>query len=155
MKRSCIFMCFVCVIVLTSCSRAPELIFFNNSGYSVKICVESFLMVSDDYKVRFYGPIEHGNTVEFSYTFDQQISIQTETTNWVYQSTEYLPREYFGLSSSAEIRFQLESTGEIYVLLPTEEFPLTDFTNQPPGFPLKPILQPLSDEGYTIIQEAP
>jgi hypothetical protein len=44
------------------------------------------------------------------------------------------------------MRIQLESTGEIYVLLPTEVFPLKDFSNQPPGFPLKPIIQPLPNQ---------
>ena len=138
MKPNIIVLCiaFVCVFILSSCTFAPKIVLLNNSGYTVKV----------QQGTKTIGIVNTGQSVEFYYpSADQMVFIKTETTSWSYNfTTNSPPHEYFlppPERRERKLRVQLEATGELYLLLPTEEFPLTNFTNQPSGFPLKPIVQ--------------
>ena len=123
-----------CAFVCSSCVVVQELIFFNNSGFDVKLQLEDGS--EKYYNVKFNGTIENGYSVKFQYPVHQRVLIQTEATNWVYSFTNFPPRKNGHVRK--EIRVQLEATGDIYLLLPTEEFPFKYFTTQPIGYPLRP-----------------
>ena len=135
LNTMCLFFVFICFFTLSACSPSYTLILYNNSGGTVKIQLgdNGIIYIIED---------EHEATLGY---FDWvPIIVQAETTNWVYNITNSPPRKYgaprgWGLRN--KIYFQLETTGEIYTMLPTEEFPLKDVTNQPPGFPLRPITE--------------
>ena len=114
--------------MLSGCPVTYKLFLFNNSGFTVELKIEEGQVYT----------IKNGGEVMGNEPFFSRFSIHTGTTNWIYCTTLFPPREYY---QSAKIRVQLEATGEVYVLLPSEDFPLTNFTNQPAGFPLKPIIQ--------------
>ena len=117
------------IIFFSSCSVAPKIIFFNNTDFQVEIFNNKTRLVV----------IEPKHNKELYYPITQTINIKTQTTNWVYSINNYPPIEYYKPNGRSEkMRFQLEATGEIYVLLPTEIFPAKDFNNQPIGFPIKP-----------------
>ena len=147
-----------CCCLFYSCVPLSKYKFYNNSEHTVKTLIyadiirtrenehDATIAPSSISKPSMIHVVEKGHNV----TLDNfwRFAIQTEKTNWIYCITNYLPHEYnqaWGLFGNIK-RFQIEPTGEIYVLKPTEEFPLKDFNNQPPGFPLKPINQPFPSE---------
>jgi len=136
-KNLCLCLAFICMFTLSSCFPVHRFSIFNNSGVTVEI--------QSEYNVT--RTIENGHNVTFDDPFNLQISNLTRQENWMYciGLTNYPSCEKYcqtGLFSLHKIRIQLESTGEIYLLLPSEKFPLKDFRSQPQGFPLKPIIQP-------------
>lgn len=124
-----LFQTILLVFILSSCSIKPKLVFYNNTEFIIEIKNDKDLL----------GKVNGGHEINFSYPITQNFSINTGETNWIYKITNYPPVENYRRNTRATIYMQIESTGKIYVLKTTEEFPLTDFNNQPPGFPLKPI----------------
>lgn len=134
MNQSVIWFCvsFLCIAILSSCSPRPVIILLNNSEAVVEVQVDGTTRIK----------INHGQQEKINDFFKYptfKISIDRGTAKWIYDKTTWPPDNYWrGRNFSTIVKFQIEVTGYIYVLLPTEDFPLKDFTNQPPGFPLKP-----------------
>ena len=138
MKQNVMVLCLalVCTFTLSSCFPIHRFLVFNNTGDSVEI--------QSQYNAT--QTIEDGHYATFDDPFNLQISFPAKGKAWTYCITSYPScKKYCQTSglSTHKIRVQLEATGEIYVLLPSEKFSLTDFNNQPSGFPLEPIIQPV------------
>jgi len=115
------------VASVVSCSRPARMKLYNHSGFDITI-------------VSSRSDIEIANGQSSVFMFPAETSalmIQVDSTAWEYEMP-YPPREYCDPTAASVIHAQLEPGGRLYVFLPNTQFPVTDLSLQPDGFPLEP-----------------
>ena len=118
----------VCLLLITSCSRAPRLKFFNNTGADITITVDA-------------GKTTIANGTSEKVWFPNKsfaMQIEADQQRWSYSLGGYPPRDYCKPTAASIVHVQLEPDGRVYVFLPGTRLPQNDLSGQPEGFPLKP-----------------
>ncbi len=130
-------------MMLTGCwSRGVFLEVFNNT--SNKITMAYTISKESTYI------IDAGETVELSAAAEYYYVYPNTETIWVYQGN--IPYDAMHSSFAHEfIYLQINKDGLIYVLHPDQKTPVTDFPEQPPGYPLHPMQEYHSEDGYIYL----
>lgn len=123
-----IFLFVCCIYLISGCSIATMLEFYNNTSSDMKLIIDesTTCQVKKGQKILILFP---------SYT--KKFTIQID--KYMYEYPVVIP-EKFIISpwfSSKRVYFQIESDGKIYVLK-NGDFPAKTFPAQPTGYPLIP-----------------
>lgn len=122
-----VFLLFIVATLFTSCRIMPQLMLFNNSGSLINVYVENTLKCT----------ILNNEVASMNFPIGKVISIKTSKTNWTYAICQYPPSTYCEPRGHEKIRTQLQPNGDIFILTPSENFPLAKFSHQPNGFPIR------------------
>ncbi len=129
------------LMTLTGCwSRGIYLEIFNNT--SNKITIVDMIDKEITYTV------DAGDTVEVFASY-YYVYPNTETV-WVYPKN--IPYDAMHSSFAHEFVYvQINEDGLVYVLHPDQKPPVTEFPEQPPGYPLHPMQEYHSEDGYIYL----
>lgn len=121
----------VCLLLFTSCSRAPRLNFFNNTGGDITVTVDAGSTT-----------IASGRAEKILFPYKSfTMQIEAGERHWSYALGGYPPREYCTPTAASLIHVQLEHDGRVYVFIPGTRLPQQNLSGQPEGFPLQPSIK--------------
>lgn len=133
----------ILAIVLSGCSFLVDVILFNNSSSSIKVCS----LNHSNQRCQIIEPKSSGKLLLVA---DRQInswsySIKTLAKDDIYnfafepypaQASNIYCQGFF--TRKCDIPLQYENGGQIYWVGKNQELPTKSFPNQPPGFPVAP-----------------
>jgi hypothetical protein len=131
-RRLSILLSALCLLALTSCSRAIVLQVFNNTGVEVKI------LANDGHQEQSFS-VAQGQSQRIKAPLG--ISVLSGGNSWQYdvkpvpKTKQYMISETFG---PLVIKLQLQPDGSVHVLPPTAQGTQDGLPAQPPGYPLIP-----------------
>jgi hypothetical protein len=134
-----------CSLFLISCSVPITCVLYNNALTKIKITQIENSIVKENYEVMPENSIEL-NAWDSS---DYKITIANKTFRYHEQypyiqnfEYDYVKTTGFGFWMKRLIFVQLENDGRIYLLDKNQRFPITNFKEQPQGYPLVPQQEP-------------
>ncbi len=132
MRRATLYLVLLVACSLGSCTLATEMEVFNNTSSTVR------LVVNGDVSRLKPGK----DTTIYEREFGQ-INVETDGTSWTYDIPSRIPESFiawrgWGFWSSRVASVQIEADGKIWLLGIDQSAPVTDFLDQPEGFPVDP-----------------
>ena len=132
MKRATICLALLVASSLGSCTLATEVEVFNNTSTPVR------LVINGDVSRLKPGK----DTTIYEMDFDRP-RVETDSISWTYDRTSRIPESFiawrgWSFWQSRVARVQIEADGKIWLLGVDQFPPVSEFVEQPEGFPLVP-----------------
>ena len=132
MRRATVCLVLLVASSLGSCTLATEVEIFNNTSAPVRLVIN--------------GDVSRLNPGKHTTIYEREIghsSVETDGTSWTYDRRSLIPESFivwrgWGFWQSRVARVQIEADGKIWLLGIDQSPPVTDFVDQPEGFPLVP-----------------
>lgn len=130
-----------CTLFLASCSVPISCVLYNNALTKIKVTQIENSIVKENYEVM------PGNSIELSAWDSSDYIIKIANKSFRYHEQypyiqnfeyDYVKATGFGFWVKRLIFVQIESDGRIYLLNKKQSFPITNFEEQPQGYPLVP-----------------
>jgi hypothetical protein len=121
----------VAVILIPACTIPAKIELYNNSGEPITVEIDNdSLLISPNTTASFgqdYGIVFSikTNGASFQYHVDRLALSNIEFVGW-------------GPFTKRVFRAQFEANGFIWAVGPEQEYPVTNFIDQPEGFPVEP-----------------
>ena len=132
MRRTIVCLVLLVTSTLGSCTIATEIEVFNNTSASVRLVINGDV-----------SPLKPGKDTTIYEGDIGRVKVETDGIIWTYDIRSRIPESFiewrgWGFWQSRVARVQIEADGKIWLLGVDQSPPVSEFVNQPEGFPLVP-----------------